>query len=129
MCQATTLRGTRCKCKAKNGSDYCFRHDNHFECSICYTSKKEKTTTKCGHVFCKECIDKWTKDNHTCPICRSQIREPDTPIPPPTFNIQIPDLPRPPPTRRINITYEMAFADALIERLIADGRLTRYTFG
>ncbi len=95
MCQATTLRGTPCNCKAKNGLDYCGRHKNHFECSICMSSKTtDKTTTKCGHVFCKECIEKWTRDHNTCPICRSQIKEPDTT---PTFSIQVPNIPRPPP--------------------------------
>ena len=75
MCQATTLRGTPCKCKSKNGTDYCGRHKNHFECSICMTSKTDKSVTKCGHVFCISCIDKWTRDHHTCPICRTQIVE------------------------------------------------------
>ena len=61
-------------------------------CAICFEPPVDTAELPCGHEFCKACIDKWTKDNHTCPICRSQIREPDTPIPPPTFDIQIPAI-------------------------------------
>jgi hypothetical protein len=41
-------------------------------CSICYTSSKNKTINLiCGHIFCKECIDKWFKKTYKCPICRT----------------------------------------------------------
>jgi hypothetical protein len=77
MCQAKTARGQPCNCKAKSGSDYCGRHKNHYECSICYSVlNKEKTTTKCGHVYCKECITKWLKDHDTCPVCRQPQSQP-----------------------------------------------------
>ena len=25
---------------------------------------------ECGHVFCKECLEKWAKKEKTCPKCR-----------------------------------------------------------
>ena len=77
ICKAITAKGVECKCKAKTGFEYCGRHLENFECTICYCSKHvgEKHETKCGHVFCNTCINKWTETNDTCPLCRSIIVE------------------------------------------------------
>lgn len=77
VCKAITAKGVECKCKAKTGFDYCGRHKGCFECTICYCHKnvRERHETKCGHVFCKTCINKWTEKNDTCPICRCKIVE------------------------------------------------------
>lgn len=41
------------------------------ECSICLDKiKKYKTTTKCGHHFHRQCLQKWSSN---CPICRTKI--------------------------------------------------------
>ena len=93
ICKATTTKGFPCKCKAKQGSDYCGRHKDCFECPICYTTNKDKIITKCGHSFCKSCIDKWTKSKNTCPICRTQLTETEEPKkvenPPSTTHLSI----------------------------------------
>lgn len=31
--------------------------------------------TKCDHIFCKLCLDKALVENHTCPICRTALRD------------------------------------------------------
>lgn len=27
----------------------------------------------CGHMFCSECIEKWFEENHTCPLCKTEL--------------------------------------------------------
>lgn len=45
-------------------------YKKNIECSICYQclSTEETFTTKCNHIFHKQCMDKWCKT--TCPYCR-----------------------------------------------------------
>lgn len=55
-----------------------FREINKFftensECLICLNRIKNQSITKCGHVFCTECITMNTLYNSTCPICRTGI--------------------------------------------------------
>jgi hypothetical protein len=42
------------------------------ECSICLTNieTSDKITTPCNHIFHNECLTKWLKIAHICPICR-----------------------------------------------------------
>ena len=82
-----------------------------YDCAICYDKiqKENNSKTKCGHYFCRTCLDAWLNINTTCPMCRTVIKErrPPTTIPAP---IQIPrrisvPTPRiddiPPPRREI----------------------------
>jgi hypothetical protein len=41
-------------------------------CSICLRIIGRKTRKKldCGHIYHWRCIDKWTKINNNCPLCR-----------------------------------------------------------
>ncbi|KAB5573387.1 hypothetical protein DKX38_000581 [Salix brachista] len=41
-----------------------------FRCPICMDELEEATTTKCGHVFCKNCIKKALAVQKKCPTCR-----------------------------------------------------------
>jgi hypothetical protein len=45
------------------------------ECSICLTAvlQEQKKTTACNHTFHAECLDRWTKDHATCPLCRHSL--------------------------------------------------------
>lgn len=47
--------------------------DSAVECSICLLNLIERapTTTKCGHLFCGECIKLSIAQRQTCPICNS----------------------------------------------------------
>lgn len=57
-------------------------------CAICRESrlqlsvrqKKDKDTTPaqlpCGHVFGRECLETWLKDNSHCPACRLDLKYP-----------------------------------------------------
>lgn len=41
------------------------------ECSICLNDLGDASTLNCTHVFCKECINKWTNAGGiSCPLCR-----------------------------------------------------------
>jgi hypothetical protein len=45
-------------------------------CSICYDNynlNEYKRELFCQHVFHKKCIDKWLKNNLSCPMCRQDI--------------------------------------------------------
>lgn len=39
-------------------------------CSICFNSFKHPKKLQCSHVFCYNCINKWSKTSDKCPICR-----------------------------------------------------------
>ena len=47
-------------------------------CSICHESLADKIVRKirvCNHTFHKNCIDRWFRQNVTCPVCRHDIRD------------------------------------------------------
>ncbi len=47
-------------------------------CSVCqedYKVKEYKRELICKHSFHKKCIDKWLKNNLSCPFCRVKIGE------------------------------------------------------
>jgi hypothetical protein len=46
-------------------------------CPICLEDRKNETVLECSHVFCKKCIDTWSAQKPTCPICRAAITYPD----------------------------------------------------
>lgn len=44
------------------------------ECSICYEEiTNNASKLDCGHIYHKECIDKWLQVNSTCPYCRHSL--------------------------------------------------------
>ena len=47
------------------------------ECKICYDERKESSATPCGHIFCWDCILKYSHYKGECPICRSKLQAKD----------------------------------------------------
>ncbi|KAJ4848728.1 hypothetical protein Tsubulata_043974 [Turnera subulata] len=45
-----------------------------FRCPICLDELREATSTKCGHIFCKECIESAFAASKKCPNCRKKYR-------------------------------------------------------
>ncbi|CAG9325488.1 unnamed protein product [Blepharisma stoltei] len=43
-----------------------------FECPVCFEHIKDACLTKCGHVFCKECIEECLNRRHECPNCKME---------------------------------------------------------
>ncbi|XP_062165402.1 uncharacterized protein LOC133871927 isoform X2 [Alnus glutinosa] len=48
-----------------------------FSCAICMGQLIEETSTKCGHIFCKKCIEVAIAIQHKCPTCRHKLRKRD----------------------------------------------------
>ncbi|KAK7407774.1 hypothetical protein VNO78_09849 [Psophocarpus tetragonolobus] len=44
-----------------------------FTCPICMAPLVEEVSTKCGHIFCKECIKTAVAANGKCPTCRKKV--------------------------------------------------------
>ncbi|XP_010524666.1 PREDICTED: E3 ubiquitin-protein ligase RNF4-like [Tarenaya hassleriana] len=44
-----------------------------FTCPICMSPFTQETSTKCGHIFCKECIRTAISSQHKCPTCRKKV--------------------------------------------------------
>ena len=51
--------------------------DNHDECVICLEKKGGRHIVELpcfgGHTFHRECFQRWSVENNSCPICRSPI--------------------------------------------------------
>ncbi|OMJ82319.1 hypothetical protein SteCoe_17034 [Stentor coeruleus] len=43
-----------------------------FECPVCFGTIKDACVTKCGHLFCKDCIDECLNRRHECPNCKHE---------------------------------------------------------
>lgn len=55
---------------------YSSKKFHYKECVICKEILKEKEIIRvlnCFHIFHINCIDKWFKDNKTCPICKKEV--------------------------------------------------------
>ena len=51
-------------------------YKNDLFCSICYDEKEHVYRELCcRHSFHINCIDQWLSKNHTCPICRYDLRQ------------------------------------------------------
>ena len=48
---------------------------NYHECPICLSNANLPVVTRCGHVFCWNCIKNWvnTKGKEECAVCKSGI--------------------------------------------------------
>uniref|UniRef100_A0A5B7BW46 RING-type domain-containing protein n=1 Tax=Davidia involucrata TaxID=16924 RepID=A0A5B7BW46_DAVIN len=49
-----------------------------FSCPICIGPLVEETSTKCGHIFCKNCINGAIAAQKKCPTCRRKLKVKDT---------------------------------------------------
>ena len=72
-CKGIKKNGEACRYRASVG-DYCRIH-SPVECPICYEEIKGKDAkvTSCKHSFHSECLQRWTRCNSTCPMCRTII--------------------------------------------------------
>ncbi|KAI3996816.1 hypothetical protein MKX01_041116 [Papaver californicum] len=49
-----------------------------FSCPVCMSSLVVATSTKCGHIFCKQCIKSALSAQSKCPTCRKKLSMKDT---------------------------------------------------
>lgn len=47
------------------------------ECSVCCSEYSEPVLAKCGHTFCKPCIEECINRNHECPECKRALAKDD----------------------------------------------------
>jgi hypothetical protein len=43
------------------------------ECSICKETFRDPRKLHCSHIFCKSCLENWSKRRGTCPLCRAHM--------------------------------------------------------
>ncbi|XP_060664157.1 uncharacterized protein LOC132796850 [Drosophila nasuta] len=50
-----------------------------YECPLCLNSvhQREPCATRCGHIFCKECIKTAAHLEQKCPLCKKEISIPE----------------------------------------------------
>ncbi|XP_023171509.1 E3 ubiquitin-protein ligase complex slx8-rfp subunit rfp2 [Drosophila hydei] len=46
-----------------------------YKCPVCLecVRKREPSSTKCGHIFCKSCIETAIASTHKCPLCNKRV--------------------------------------------------------
>ena len=50
--------------------------DDNLDCIICMENFEENEIVKqlrCGHIFHRDCIDKWLEKQKNCPFCKSEV--------------------------------------------------------
>ena len=45
------------------------------DCPICGDKFEIVRRTSCNHDFCFNCLNEWVKENNTCPICSTELKE------------------------------------------------------
>jgi hypothetical protein len=66
--------------KHANYADYCLLCEtpsNELECSICLENYQQTDTCVlanfCGHIFHRQCLEKWIDESDECPLCRQNM--------------------------------------------------------
>ena len=89
QCKGKAKTGNQCKKMLKSGT-FCSHHDPKRKCiygdenpvcPICYcnVTTANKLITRCGHVFCADCINEWLAVKGSCPVCRQRLEKPKHP--------------------------------------------------
>ncbi|KAK6454397.1 SNF2 family N-terminal domain-containing protein [Scheffersomyces xylosifermentans] len=47
--------------------------DEGLMCIICRSTITIGSLTQCGHKYCKDCLEQWLRNSHTCPMCKSIV--------------------------------------------------------
>ncbi|KAL6906302.1 hypothetical protein ACP4OV_003903 [Aristida adscensionis] len=58
--------------------DKASRNAANFECNVCFDMAAEPVVTKCGHLFCWECLYQWLhvhSHHRECPVCKGQVAD------------------------------------------------------
>lgn len=59
-----------------NNTDITASDEEANVCAICF-EENQLSLTKCGHVYCKECIVEWMNKRHNCPTCKKELTSSD----------------------------------------------------
>lgn len=54
-------------------NNYLETKNTNDNCPICLENIQITYILKCSHIFHTNCLEKWTKDNNSCPLCRKEL--------------------------------------------------------
>ncbi|CAM0955987.1 unnamed protein product [Alopecurus aequalis] len=63
---------------ANESDDKAKRNAANFECNVCFDMADDPVVTKCGHLFCWECLYQWLhvhSHHRECPVCKGQVAD------------------------------------------------------
>lgn len=83
------------------------------ECAICLSEIDIKKTIKCGHTYCRICVDAWLKISNKCPDCKENVNDNGL-----TINSR--------PARRITMRNLQLQADGKVTSEALQNHLTQY---
>ncbi|XP_062200417.1 uncharacterized protein LOC133903081 [Phragmites australis] len=72
----STASGIAAPASTKEPDDKASRNAANFECNVCFDMAAEPVVTKCGHLFCWECLYQWLhvhSHHRECPVCKGQV--------------------------------------------------------
>ena len=58
--------------RVMNGLTIVAKEGEHTMCTVCQDAMKPETDAvelMCGHMYCRECIDRWLEVSTRCPLC------------------------------------------------------------
>ncbi|KAJ1296059.1 hypothetical protein BS78_01G270100 [Paspalum vaginatum] len=70
--------GTVAPSSTREPDDKANRNAANFECNVCFDMAAEPVVTKCGHLFCWQCLYQWLhvhSHHRECPICKGQVAD------------------------------------------------------
>jgi len=77
MCFTTIISKLFSKTRTKDIGEYIAETKIlDYECLICldeFNQGQQIIMIKCGHIYHKNCIDKWFLKKKTCPLCDEQL--------------------------------------------------------
>ena len=59
-----------------NNTDVTASDEEANVCAICF-EEKQLSLTKCGHIYCKDCVTEWVNKRHNCPTCKKELNMSD----------------------------------------------------
>ncbi|KAL5192936.1 E3 ubiquitin-protein ligase COP1 [Glycine soja] len=68
------LENSSCSASENNKTPEPPKEQPVFNCPICMSALEEETSTRCGHIFCKNCIRAALSAQAKCPTCRKVTR-------------------------------------------------------
>ncbi|RCV43577.1 hypothetical protein SETIT_9G305200v2 [Setaria italica] len=74
----SSASGTAAPPSTREPDDKASRSAANFECNVCFDMAAEPVVTKCGHLFCWECLYQWLhvhSHHRECPVCKGQVAE------------------------------------------------------
>ncbi|XP_062205123.1 uncharacterized protein LOC133907112 [Phragmites australis] len=74
----SSASGTAAPASTKEPDDKAGRSAANFECNVCFDMAAEPVVTKCGHLFCWECLYQWLhvhSHHRECPVCKGQVAD------------------------------------------------------